>query len=130
MGNIPSPEGFDECISAQIGEARLQELRSGTSPGGQENDIAAVCLMQLDVPPDSLQSNTPGIMPGDSAPPEVEVFTVDSEYGIAPGNITGWFETDQPADIMLAALVLTIPAGAPVQPSQGYCHGWHTPASG
>lgn len=107
MGTIPAPAGFQECLAEQMGQARLKELGTGSvEPTGQENDIAAVCLMKLAVPPESLHVTTlppPGRQP-QHPPPGVQAVNVDSEYRVAPGGLSGWFTSGQAADIMLSGI--------------------------
>ena len=89
-GQITVPAGVDDCLAERIGRARLQELRSGSGePTGTENDIAALCLMELNIPPESLY---------------IRVTEVESSYRTAPGNLSGWFSTGQEADIMLSGI--------------------------
>lgn len=92
-GTMEPPEGFDSCIEAQIGKNRLDEIRKGLSkPTGEENDIAALCLMSLGINPDLLLSGSF----------ITSVKNVESKYKVAPGNLSGWFKEGQEADIMLS----------------------------
>ena len=106
MGQVSAPAGVDACLAEKIGQARLQELRSGKGePTGTENDIAAFCLMELNVLPESLQlaqTGTGGQQPGEI--PGFSVTKVESSYRVAPGNLSGWFSSGQEADIMLSGI--------------------------
>lgn len=114
IGAIPVPEGFDDCVSANLGQERLSALRSGSAmPTGMENDTAAMCLANLGVPPESLTvqapaTPVPGEQPPGAVPPghqeAVELSRVDSSYRVAPGNLSGWFRSGQEADIMLSGI--------------------------
>ena len=113
-GRVESPEGFDVCIVETIGQTRLDTLRAGSDQvAGQENDAAAVCLLRLEVPVESVtviegpSSSGPGPgagpAPGPAATREpVTVELVDSTYGVAPGGTSGSFKSGQDADIMLS----------------------------
>lgn len=105
-GQISVPAGFDDYMVEKIGQMRLQELRSGKSePTGMENDIAALCLMELKVPAESLRftsSGGGGQQPG--GPHVFGVTEVASIYRVAPGNLSGWFRSGQEADIMLSGI--------------------------
>lgn len=56
---IPAPEGFDACISRDLGEERFGELLSGSGGLEGETDVAALCLLELGVAPGSLQEAGP-----------------------------------------------------------------------
>jgi len=99
MGHIPAPNGVDAYLAERIGQERLQELRFGKSePTGTENDIAALCLMELHIPAESFYGQQL------SGSPDFSVAKVDSSYRIAPGNLSGWFTNGQEADIMLSGI--------------------------
>jgi hypothetical protein len=104
-GLIPVPDGFDAYIVEQIGEARFAELRAGSEwPTGQENDIAALVLMQLGVAPESLKVSSSPVNSGNSISRQTEVSMVNSQYRVAPGNLTGWFKNGQSADMLLGGI--------------------------
>ena len=47
-GDISAPLGFDGCVAEPIGQAALNALRTaGASASGEENDVAAGCLLLL-----------------------------------------------------------------------------------
>ncbi len=71
LGYIPAPPGFDDCIIGRIGGDRLWEIRSKQPPSGGENDMAAQCLFQLQVPISLLdsQGGQAGGDPGDDGGP-------------------------------------------------------------
>ena len=71
LGYIPAPPGFDDCIIGRIGGDRLGEVRSKQPPTGVENDRAAECLFQLQVPVSLLddQGGQAGGEPGDNGGP-------------------------------------------------------------
>lgn len=103
-GTIPSPTGFDEAIKERLGEERLKRLRAGNAEvQGQENDVAAVCLARLKVPPESLKA-PPGNSPTHVAEEPVTVRRITSDYPVAPGKTSGAFHTGQDADIALSAI--------------------------
>ena len=100
-GRIPAPEGFDRCVIESIGQERLNTLRSGADiVSGRENDIAALCLLRLGVPPDTLRPPTSREEPVEQA----TVQFIDSTYLVASGKTTGFFKTGQDADIMLSGI--------------------------
>ena len=70
-GQSPAPAGFDQCMVSQIGGALLGAIRNGQQAGGAENDLAAQCLLFLQVPPDSLQvgGGSTGPDPADGGQP-------------------------------------------------------------
>jgi len=120
LGYIPAPAGFDDCIISQIGGNRLGEIRSKQPPSGDESDLAAVCLFQLQVPISLLdsQGGQAGGDPGDDGgpvgpadpnsgqdePTETIMVTYPStSYPVAPGGTSGFFTTAQDADIALSA---------------------------
>ncbi|MBI4199405.1 MAG: hypothetical protein HY535_02895 [Chloroflexi bacterium] len=88
-GELPPPQGFDACAAETIGLQRLDALRSspGTPPSGRENDAAALCLLRLGQPPQSMAAS---------------VHLVPSTYKVATGATSGFFKTGQDADIMLS----------------------------
>ena len=111
-GAILAPDGFDDCVSVSLGQARLKALCSGAAiPTGIENDMAATCLLKFDIPPESLVSQFPTAPDLGNSPPGVvtqgphgalEVSKVDSNYRVTQGNPSGWFTSGQEADIMLS----------------------------
>jgi len=128
LGYIPAPPGFDDCIVGRIGGDRLGEIRSKQPPTGGENDRAAECLFQLQVPVGLLdgQGGQAGGDPGDDGGPvgpadpnsgqgdggdQVDeltesIITVSypsTTYPVAPGATSGSFTTAQNADIVLSA---------------------------
>ena len=120
-GQSPAPGGFDQCMVSQIGGALLGAIRDGQPSGGTENDLAAQCLLYLQVPPDSLQvgGGSTGPEPGDGGQPvgpaqpgssqyvPEETITVtypSTSYPSAPGGTSGFFSTAQNADITLSAV--------------------------
>ena len=127
LGYIPAPPGFDDCIIGRIGGDRLGEIRSKQPPTGGENDLAAQCLFQLQVPISLLdsQGGQAGGDPGDDGGPvgpadpnsgqddggdQVDeltesIITVSypsTTYSVAPGGTSGFFTTAQNADIALS----------------------------
>ena len=127
LGYIPAPPGFDDCIIGQIGGDRLGEIRSKQPPTGGENDMAAQCLFQLQVPISLLdgQGEQAGGDPGDDGGPvgpadpnssqddggdQVDeltesIITVSypsTTYSVASGGTSGFFTTAQNADIALS----------------------------
>ena len=127
LGYIPAPPGFDDCIIGQIGGDRLGEIRSKQPPTGGENDMAAQCLFQLQVPISLLdgQGEQTGGDPGDDGGPvgpadpnsgqddggdQVDeltesIITVSypsTTYSVASGGTSGFFTTAQNADIALS----------------------------
>ena len=120
LGYIPAPPGFDDCIVGRIGGDRLGEIRSKQPPTGGENDRAAECLLQLQVPVELLggQGAQTGGEPGNDGgpvgpadpnsgqnePTETIMVTYPStSYSVAPGGTSGFFTTAQDADITLSA---------------------------
>jgi len=120
LGYIPAPPGFDDCIIGRIGGNRLGEIRSKQPPTSSENDRAAECLFQLQVPVSLLNdqggqaSGEPGddggpVGPADpnsgqDGPEETIMVTYPSTtYPVAPGGTSGFFTTTQDADITLSA---------------------------
>lgn len=107
-GSITPPEGFDSCIIASLGKERLDALRSGVGVvSGQDNDKAALCLLRVGVPPDTLRLLTRGGLPpprGDQFVEEVTVEFIDSTYQVASGETSGSFKTGQDADILLSGI--------------------------
>jgi hypothetical protein len=106
MGHISAPAGVDAYLAERIGRTRIQELRSGKGePTGMENDIAAICLMELRIPVESsrfVPSGDGGQQPGGL--PGLSVSRVESSYRVALGNLSGWFTNGQEADIMLSGI--------------------------
>lgn len=98
LGDVSTPAGFDECLSARgISEERLSALRSGKeAPSGLENDAAALCLLELGIPPESL---------------EVSVNYVSSQYRTAPSGLSGWFREGQSADLLLSGIAFNNSGG-------------------
>ncbi|MCL5039633.1 MAG: stalk domain-containing protein [Firmicutes bacterium] len=89
-GVIPGPAGLEELFREQIGAGALEEIRSdGREPTGREKDIAAACLKVLCVSPQSAS---------------VRVVEVATTYPVAPGGLSGWFSSGQPADLMLSGV--------------------------
>ena len=120
LGYIPAPPGFDDCIIGRIGGDRLGEVRSKQPPTGDENDRAAECLLQLQVPVELLggQGAQTGGEPGDDGGPvgpadpssgqyvpedTITVTYPSTTYPVAPGGTSGFFTTAQDADITLSA---------------------------
>jgi len=119
-GQSPAPAGFDQCMVSQIGGALLGAIRNGQQAGGAENDLAAQCLLFLQVPPDSLQvgGGSTGPDPADGGQPAgpaqpgsgnyvpaetIMVTYPSTSYPTAPGGTSGFFTTAQNADITLSA---------------------------
>lgn len=97
------------CIEKHIGSARLTALRAGATSTGVEKDVAALCLLQADVPPAQvlpaagpMPGPQPGHQPGPPGTRPVTVEYVQSNYKAAPGGTTGFFKTGQAADILLS----------------------------
>jgi hypothetical protein len=64
-GDTHAPEGFDSCMKEKVGSTRLSAMRSGAEPSGIENDLAALCLMELEAVPESVTPPNPtGYDPG------------------------------------------------------------------
>jgi len=128
LGYIPPPPGFDDCIITWIGGDRLGEIRSKQPPSGDENDRAAECLFQLQVPVGLFEgqggrtgdefgdnralegSVNPGSAfneDGDQADELTEHITTVSypstTYPVAPEIPSGFFTSGQDAGIVLSA---------------------------
>ena len=113
LGDTTAPTGFDDCMIAQIGGERLGELRSKQLPSGNENDLAALCLLRLQVPLELLEGRDQPFDPDGPAdpnssqdqPPETITVTYPStSYSVASGGTSGFFTTAQNADIALSAV--------------------------
>ena len=113
MGNIPAPEGLDVCLAERIGADPLAALRArAEQPTGVQNDQTALCLAQLGTPPESLDDIPPpgGDLPPGEAPSgggptgAIQATPVESQYAVAPANLSGWFTTGQEADILLSGI--------------------------
>ena len=113
LGDSAAPTGFDDCMIAQIGGERLGELRSKQPPSGSENDLAALCLLQLQVSPELLEGSDRPFEPVGPTDPNsnqdqsTETITVtypSTSYSVAPGGTSGFFTTAQNADITLSAV--------------------------
>ena len=113
LGDTAAPTGFDDCMIAQIGGERLGELRSKQPPSGSENDLAALCLLQLQVSPELLEGSDRPFDPVGPTDPNssqdqpTETITVtypSTSYSVAPGGTSGFFTTAQNADITLSAV--------------------------
>jgi len=113
LGDTAAPTGFDDCMIAQIGGERLGELRSKQPPSGSENDLAALCLLQLQVSPELLEGSDRPFDPVGPTDPDssqdqpTETITVtypSTSYSVAPGGTSGFFTTAQNADITLSAV--------------------------
>ncbi len=99
-GEVPAPEGFDRLVEQRLGVARLAALRKALQQvSGRDNDIAALCLLALKVPPGSL-----GRPPAAQQAGRMSVRRIASRYRVAPGKTSGWFRTGQPADLMLSGI--------------------------
>lgn len=96
-GDMTVPSEIDSCLEQQLGSDRLQAYREGNQqPGGQENDLTALCLLASGIPPESLN----GAVDNGS----VNMTTIQSQYSHAPGGRSGWFSTGQAADLVLSAV--------------------------
>jgi hypothetical protein len=111
-GEIAAPPGFARAFAERLGQKRLDLLRAGTDEvSGSDNDIAAVCPARLGIAPESLKA--PSAQPG-SAPlgrlgdrtrtSRTSVKFIRSEYPVASGKTSGFFQTGQEADIMLSGI--------------------------
>jgi hypothetical protein len=106
-GEIAAPPGFARAFAERLGPKRLDLLRAGTDEvSGSDNDIAAVCLARLSVTPDSLKApSAPPGRPRDRArSSRAAVKFIRSEYPVASGKTSGFFQTGQDADIMLSGI--------------------------
>lgn len=88
-GAVYVPAEVDQLLRERIGEARLNELRSGAPATGQEKDLCALCLWELDFSPNTVAFSA---------------ARVDSSYRVAASNLSGWFTSGQEADIMLSGI--------------------------
>ncbi|MCX8031925.1 MAG: hypothetical protein N3B14_00785 [Thermoleophilia bacterium] len=95
-GEIEAPTQVVDALKAALGKTRFNELRAGASASGQEKDICAVVLWRLQIAPETLRSV--------AATAGFSVERVDSQYRVAPANLSGWFTSGQEADLMLSGI--------------------------
>ena len=60
-GLIEWPVGFEECLSKSVSKPKLEMFKIDVgSIGGMDRDIAALCLLNLNIPPESLVLSNSG----------------------------------------------------------------------
>ena len=112
-GAIPAPEGLDGCLEGDLGTERLHSLRSGETPQGSENDLAATCLFALNIvvePTDSVARPPGGVV---GVPPTARLlrdgFSVSrptTSYRPASSGGSVTIRSGEVADVVLGAVGL------------------------
>ena len=107
---IPWPQSFDTCLSKSVD---MSSLEKGESFSGAEHDEAALCLLTLNVAPESLVSPSPdgprGKPPGGPQQPEnqrgyysLKVTKQSSSYSEAIPSSKSSFTANQDASLWLS----------------------------